>query len=136
MESINVKGHVVMGMNECLGSVLQSATKINGKMHYAIMRNIKFCQSVLAKIEKEKQTIIESYADKDENGKVKVNDKGVIVYSEINQKEAHEAFNAILNEDYDLQVYKINIDDYSAIELDGSKLRYDALLFEYYIKEN
>jgi hypothetical protein len=130
-----VSGHVVLALNESLQSILVASSELKGKMHYALMRNLKFLEPHLKSIEASKKQIIESFSDKDENGQPKILESGELSYSAENKQSATEEFNAVLNSEYEVTIYVINLEWYSEVVLDSTKLRFDGLFLETYIQE-
>jgi len=130
-----VNGHEVLALNESLQSVLMSAKEIKGKVHYSLMRNLKFLAPHLKAIDEAKKTIVESFAEKSENGQPSILEDGQIEYSDENRVLATQAFNEILDAEYMVDVYEIPLALYEELVLDFSKLRFSDLFLDTYIVE-
>lgn len=73
------------------------------KFGYAVSRNMNILKPFIDKIEQDKQSLLENYAEKDKKGFVQKEGKFVIK----NQEEADKEFEKILNEEQEVKLYKI-----------------------------
>lgn len=136
MTSIKVKGEEIFGLNDSLKSIMMSAKEINGKMHYSLVRNLKYLTAPTKKLEEERKLILESFAKKDENGKLSISENGQISFETKELEDAaNEEFKALMQKEYEVEVYKIKEEQYNTITLDPSKIVFPDLFFEYYLEE-
>jgi hypothetical protein len=132
---IIVTGNEVFAINQCLSSILDASTNITGKLHYALSKNLKYVLSVIKEIGDERNDILKSFCELNKHGNPKIDDKGQLIFLKGGEEEANKLFNELLNKEYKVQVYEIPLKEYEKVNIDTSKLKFDGLLFEYYITE-
>lgn len=99
------------------------------KASYAIAKNLKKIEDELEIYYKEREKLIDKYAEKDENGKVKVDESGFIVFRDKEgwDKEIEELL-AIEN---DIKIHTFPIDVLEGYNMSPAEL----MLIEYMIEE-
>lgn len=99
------------------------------KASYAIAKNMKKIEDELEIYYKEREKLIDKYAEKDENGKIKIDETGFIVFRDTEgwDKEIKELL-AIEN---DIKIHKFPIDVLEGYNMSPAEL----MLIEYMIEE-
>lgn len=99
------------------------------KASYAIAKNLKKIEDELEIYYKEREKLIDKYAEKDENGKIKVDNNGFIIFKDKEgwDKEIKELL-AIEN---DIKIHTFPIDVLEGYNMSPAEL----MLIEYMIEE-
>lgn len=99
------------------------------KASYAIAKNLKKIEDELEIYYKEREKLIDKYAEKDENGKIKVDNNGFIIFKDKEgwDKEIKELL-AIEN---DIKIHTFSIDVLEGYNMSPAEL----MLIEYMIEE-
>lgn len=85
---------------------------------YQVSKNIRILKPFLSEWEDSHKSIIEKLADKDEEGKVAVNDKGQVSFGD-NIDEANEAYESLLKEEVEIPFFTFSYSKLEDSKLDG-----------------
>lgn len=99
------------------------------KASYAIAKNMKKIEDELEIYYKEREKLIDKYAEKDENGNVKIDETGFIVFRD---KESWDReIKELLAIENDIKIHKFPIDVLEGYNMSPAEL----MLIEYMIEE-
>lgn len=99
------------------------------KASYAIAKNLKKIEDELEIYYKEREKLIDKYAEKDENGNVKIDETGFIVFRD---KEGWDReIKELLAIENDIKIHKFPIDVLEGYNMSPAEL----MLIEYMIEE-
>lgn len=90
---------------ESLASITDERLDLNTAM--IIAKNMKTLAATKQVIDEKRLKLIKTYAEKDNNGNLKKNTDGTIIFSETNAKECDKKLAALLSEDIDIELIKI-----------------------------
>ena len=96
------------------------------KMGYAISRNISAMNEIVDSYEKQREKLIDQYAEKNEDGTPKiqeVNGTNIAVIPEDKKKEFSDAIEELLDIENEIDLYTINMDEVEKCDTD----KYDSL---------
>lgn len=106
--------------NEVLVNSVQVLRKLNNaelpvRVSYKLAKNIKSIEKELNIYEEEKQKLINKYGEKDEEGKSKVNENGMINILDV--ENWNKDIKELLEIEVEINVEKINIDELAKSDL-------------------
>ena len=106
--------------NEVLVNSVQVLRKLNNaelpvRVSYKLAKNIKSIDKELKIYEEEKQKLINKYGEKDEEGKSKVNENGMI--NILDTENWNKDIKELLEIEVEINVEKINIDELAKSDL-------------------
>ena len=106
--------------NEVLLDSVQVLRKLNNaelpvRVSYKLAKNIKSIDKELKIYEEEKQKLINKYGEKDEEGKSKVNENGMINILDV--ENWNKDIKELLEIEVEINVEKINIDELAKSDL-------------------
>jgi len=121
--------------NEVLVNSVQVLSKLNNaelpvKVSYKLAKNIKNIEKELSIYEEEKQKLINKYSEKDEEGKSKVNENGMINILDV--ENWNKDIKELLEIEVEINVEKINIDELAKSDLKLTPA--ELILIDYMIK--
>jgi hypothetical protein len=85
---------------------------------YQVSKNIRILKPFLAEWEESHKSIIEKLADKGEDGKVAVNDKGQVSFGD-NIEKANESYESLLKEEVEIPFFTFSYSKLEDSKLDG-----------------
>ena len=92
------------------------------KVAYAISRNLDKMNNIITSYETARKTLLDQYAEKDEEGKVKVKDGNYVIQED--QKQAFsDEMKELLEVENEIDLYTINMDEVEKCDTD----KYDSL---------
>ncbi|MDP4144168.1 MAG: hypothetical protein Q8936_06730 [Bacillota bacterium] len=110
-----------------LGEITQKQLPI--KVSYALAKNIAKIEAELKIYNKEREKLINQYAEKDEKGQVKADERGQIIFKE---KERWEKdIKELLSIENDIDIHKFNINELNGYNMSASEL----MIIDYMIEE-
>ena len=92
------------------------------KIGYAISRNLNNMDGILNSYEDARQKLIDQYAEKNEDGTLKIKDNVVVIAPE-NSKAFSEAIDELLAIENEINIHTINFDEVEKCDTD----KYDSL---------
>lgn len=92
------------------------------KIGYAISRNLNNMDGILNSYEDARQKLIDQYAEKNEDGTMKIKDNVAVIAPE-NSKAFSEAIDELLAIENEIDIHTINFDEVEKCDTD----RYDSL---------
>lgn len=92
------------------------------KIGYAISRNLNNMDGILNSYEDARQKLIDQYAEKNEDGTMKIKDNVAVIAPE-NSKAFSEAIDELLAIENEIDLYTINMDEVEKCDTD----KYDSL---------
>ncbi|WP_300386703.1 hypothetical protein [Clostridium sp.] len=121
--------------NELLVNSVGVLSKLNNeelsvKVSYKLAKNIKEIDKELKLVDEEKQRLINKYAEKDEEGKNKINENGTVNIVDI--ENWNKDYKELLEIETDLKIDKISIEDLA--KSDFKITPRELTLIEYLIK--
>ena len=111
--SLKIKNHHLMGLGTWLNE-----QQLQGRASRARTRFVGDIQAKLSELEKERISLCEQFAEKDETGAVKketVDDAERYIFSDIGQKEFADEYRDLLTEDWIVDITDANRDMVSVI---------------------
>lgn len=102
------------------GLAKQSGKIYTAKLGYAISKNIKIFQEVIKEYDENRIKICERYAEKDQNGKARI-EEDKYVFTEDNEKIVNEECSDLQDVDQEISIMKVPFCDLERCEAD----RYD-----------
>ena len=112
---IKIKLNDVVNATETLNKIMQQSFK--GSLAFKIARLARELDKEMQTFNTERQKIIQKYGEKDENGELKIDEKGLVKFSKTNLKEINEEFNSLLDTDLEINVDKLPIDSIDNFEI-------------------
>ncbi|MBS4967344.1 MAG: hypothetical protein KHZ73_00560 [Lachnospiraceae bacterium] len=92
------------------------------KVAYAISRNLDKMNNIITSYETARKTLLDQYAEKDEEGKAKVKDGNYVIQED--QKQAFsDEMKELLEVENEIDLYTINMDEVEKCDTD----KYDSL---------
>ena len=85
--------------------------KLPVKVAYAITKNINKINTELKAYNEEKAKLIDKYAEKDEEGKLKVDENGIIPLKEEHIEDYNRDIKELLSIENEIDIHMINLDD-------------------------
>lgn len=92
------------------------------KIGYAISRNLNNMDGILNSYEDARQKLIDQYAEKNEDGTMKIKDNVAVIAPE-NSKAFSEAIDELLAIENEIDIHTINFDEVEKCDMD----KYDSL---------
>ena len=108
-------------INAMSGLIKLRKLELPTKVSWNINKNMKRLTSVIQDYYDAEKILIEKYAEKDEDGKVKISDKGQYKVTE-NAKEFSEKMNELYQLEDTIDILTIQLSDLEKYEIDGETL--------------
>lgn len=109
----------LLGNVQKLSGVAQKQLPV--KVSYAISKNISKIESELKVYDKERQKLIEKYAEKDEQEKVVSDEKGQIKFKDKDSWD--EDIKALLDIENEIDIHKFSIDELNGFNISPAELQ-------------
>lgn len=106
---LNLSNERIVNTINVLGEL--NNAKLPVKVAYAITKNINKINSDLKAYNEEKAKLIDKYGEKDEKGKLKVDEKGNIPLKEEHMEEWNRDIAELLSIENEIDIHMINLDD-------------------------
>ena len=104
---IKIKLNDVVNATETLNKIMQQSFK--GSLAFKIARLARELDKEMQTFNTERQKIIQKYGEKDENGELKIDEKGLVKFNKTNLKEINQEFNSLLDTDLEINADKLPI---------------------------
>ena len=106
---LNLSNERIVNTINVLGEL--SNAKLPVKVAYAITKNINKINTELKAYNDEKVKLIDKYAEKDGEGKLKVDEKGIIPLKEEHIEDYNRDIKELLSIENEIDIHMINLDD-------------------------
>lgn len=106
---LNLSNERIVNTINVLGEL--NNAKLPVKVAYAITKNINKINSELKAYNEEKAKLIDKYGEKDEKGKLKVDEKGNIPLKEEHMEEWNRDIAELLSIENEIDIHMIQLDD-------------------------
>ena len=106
---LNLSNERIVNTINVLGEL--SNAKLPVKVAYAITKNINKINTELKAYNDEKVKLIDKYAEKDGEGKLKVDEKGIIPLKEERIEDYNRDIKELLSIENEIDIHMINLDD-------------------------
>lgn len=94
-----------------------------GKQAFTIARLAKAVEKEVALFEEQRQALIKRYADKDENGETKVDDKGMVHIDDSKLHELNSELNDMLSAEISIETKPLKTDWFENISITPAELQ-------------
>ena len=125
---IKIKLNDIVNATETLNKIMQQSFK--GSLAFKIARLARELDKEMQTFNAEKQKIIQKYGEKDENGELKIDEKGLVKFNKANLKEINEEFNSLLDTDLEINVDKLPMDSIDNFEITPQEMLQIEVFFE------
>ena len=112
---IKVKLNDIVNATETFNKIMQQSFK--GSLAFKIARLARELDKEMQTFNAERQKIIQKYGEKDENGELVVDEKGLVNFDKTNLKEINEEFNSLLNTELEINADKLPMDSIDNFEI-------------------
>ena len=106
---LNLSNERIVNTINVLGEL--NNAKLPVKVAYAITKNINKINTELKAYNEEKAKLIDKYAEKDEEGKLKVDENGIIPLKEEHIEDYNRDIKELLSIENEIDIDMINLDD-------------------------
>lgn len=106
---LNLSNERIVNTIDVLGEL--NNAKLPVKVAYAITKNINKINSELKAYNKEKAKLIDKYGEKDEEGKLKVDEKGNVPLKKEYIEDYNRDIAELLSIENEIDIHMINLDD-------------------------
>ena len=125
---IKIKLNDVVNATETLNKIMQQSFK--GSLAFKIARLARELDKEMQTFNTERQKIIQKYGEKDENGELIVDEKGLINFDKTNLKEINEEFNSLLNTELEINADKLPMNSIDNFEITPQEMLQIEVFFE------
>ena len=125
---IKVKLNDIVNATETFNKIIQQSFK--GSLAFKIARLVRELDKEMQTFNAEKQKIIQKYGEKDENGELIVDKKGLVKFDKTNLKEINEEFNSLLNTELEINADKLPMDSIDNFEITPQEMLQIEIFFE------
>lgn len=94
-----------------------------GKQSFIIARLAKAVEKEVSLFEEQRQAMVSRYADKDENGELKVDDKGMIHIDDSKIHEVNSELNDMLSAEITIEAKPINVEWLDKVSITPGELQ-------------
>lgn len=112
---IKVKLNDIVNATETFNKIMRQSFK--GSLAFKIARLARELDKEMQTFNAERQKIIQKYGEKDENGELIIDEKGLINFDKTNLKEINEEFNSLLNTELEINADKLPMDSIDSFEI-------------------
>jgi len=125
---IKVKLNDIVNATETFKKIMRQSFK--GSLAFKIARLARELDKEMQTFNTERQKIIQKYGEKDENGELIVDEKGLINFDKTNLKEINEEFNSLLNTELEINADKLPMDSIDNFEITPQEMLQIEVFFE------
>jgi len=125
---IKIKLNDIVNATETFNKIMQQSFK--GSLAFKIARLARELDKEMQTFNAERQKIIQKYGEKDENGELKIDEKGLVKFNKTNLKEINEEFNSLLDTDLEINVDKLPMDSIDNFEITPQEMLQIEVFFE------
>ena len=125
---IKIKLNDIVNATETFNKIMQQSFK--GSLAFKIARLARELDKEMQTFNTERQKIIQKYGEKDENGELIVDEKGLVKFNKTNLKEINEEFNSLLDTDLEINVDKLPMDSIDNFEITPQEMLQIEVFFE------
>ena len=125
---IKVKLNDIVNATETFNKIMRQSFK--GSLAFKIARLARELDKEMQTFNTERQKIIQKYGEKDENGELIVDEKGLINFDKTNLKEINEEFNSLLNTELEINADKLPMDSIDNFEITPQEMLQIEVFFE------
>ena len=112
---IKIKLNDIVNATETFNKIMQQSFK--GSLAFKIARLARELDKEMQTFNTERQKIIQKYGEKDENGELIIDEKGLVKFNKTNLKEINEEFNSLLDTDLEINADKLPMDSIDNFEI-------------------
>ena len=112
---IKVKLNDIVNATETFNKIIRQPFK--GSLAFKIARLARELDKEMQTFNTERQKIIQKYGEKDENGELVVDEKGLVNFDKTNLKEINEEFDSLLNTELEINADKLPMDSIDNFEI-------------------
>ena len=125
---IKIKLNDIVNATETFNKIMQQSFK--GSLAFKIARLARELDKEMQTFNTERQKIIQKYGEKDENGELIVDEKGLVKFNKTNIKEINEEFNSLLNTELEINADKLPMDSIDNFEITPQEMLQIEVFFE------
>ena len=112
---IKIQLNDVVNATETFSKIMQQSFK--GSLAFKIARLARELDKEMQTFNTERQKLVQKYAEKDEDGELKVDENGNVKFDNSKIQEINEEFNSLLNTELEINADKLPIDSIDAFEI-------------------
>lgn len=125
---IKIKLNDVVNSTDTFTKIMQQSFK--GSLAFKIARLARELDKEMQTFNSERQKIIEKYGEKDNDGKVITDDKGIVRFDNSKIQELNEEFNTLLDTEIEINADKLPMDNIDDFEITPQEMLNIEIFFE------
>lgn len=125
---IKIKLNDVVNSTDTFTKIMQQSFK--GSLAFKIARLARELDKEMQTFNSERQKIIEKYGEKDNDGKVITDDKGMVKFDNNKIQELNDEFNTLLDTEIEINADKLPMDNIDDFEITPQEMLNIEIFFE------
>lgn len=125
---IKIKLNDVVNSTDTFTKIMQQSFK--GSLAFKIARLARELDKEMQTFNSERQKIIEKYGEKDNDGKVITDDKGIVKFDNSKIQELNDEFNTLLDTEIEINADKLPMDNIDDFEITPQEMLNIEIFFE------
>ena len=125
---IKIKLNDVVNSTDTFTKIMQQSFK--GSLAFKIARLARERDKEMQTFNSERQKIIEKYGEKDNDGKVITDDKGIVKFDNSKIQELNDEFNTLLDTEIEINADKLPMDNIDDFEITPQEMLNIEIFFE------